>query len=84
MEPGLRPSESDQLSSRRIGLGLAFLILGFIGIFFGGSDAVGQAFFFSGSTLMAASLFVFRRHGFGFQRGEEDHDVRKLYGTPKD
>lgn len=38
----------------------------------------------SGSTLMAASLFVYRRHGFGFRREEEDHDIRKLYGTPMD
>ncbi len=73
------------MSPRRIGLGLAFLVLGFTGIFFGGSDGVGQVFFIFGSTLMAASLFVFRKgFDFGDKREEEDHDIGKLYGTPKD
>src|SRR5947209_8206922 len=83
VEPGLRPSESDQLPPWRIFLSLILLVFGFTGIFFGGSDVVGQIFLISGSTLMVAGLYLLGVFRFRSRRQTEDPDSRKLYGTRK-
>ena len=80
--PGLKPSP-DRLSRRHVYIGVACLVIGFIGIFFGGRDAVGQALLIAGSIFVLTSLFAFRGFRFGVRRDTEDQDIRKLYGTPK-
>ena len=80
--PGMRPSP-DRPSRLRVCVGVVCLIIGFIGIFFGGGDAVGQVSLIAGSILVVTSLFAFRGFRIRVQRGREDGDIRKLYGTPK-
>src|SRR5947207_15810409 len=80
--PGLRPSP-DRPSRRHVYIGVACLIIGFIGIFFGGRGAVGQALLIAGILFVLTSLFAFRGFRLRVQRDREDPDIRKLYGTPK-
>jgi hypothetical protein len=80
--PELRPSP-DRPSRRHVYIGAACLVIGFIGIFFGGRGAVGQALLIAGSIFVLTSLFAFRGFRFGVRRDREDQDIRKLYGTPK-
>ena len=83
VEPSLRPSEDDQFSPRRVCIGITFLVLGFVGIFFGGSDVLGQSLLIAGSILLVVSMFAFRAFRFTSRGSREDRDDRKLYGTPK-
>ena len=80
--PGMRPSP-DRPSRRHVYIGVTCLIIGFIGIFFGGGDAVGQALLIAGGIFVLTGLFAFRGFRIRAQRGREDQDIRKLYGTPK-
>ena len=66
-----------------VGVGVVCLVIGFIGIFFGGGDAVGQVSLIAGGILVVTSLFAFRGFRIRVQRDREDRDIRKLYGTPK-
>ena len=61
----------------------AFILARFIGIFFGGRGAVGQALLIAGILFVLTSLFAFRGFRLRVQRDREDPDIRKLYGTPK-
>jgi hypothetical protein len=80
--PGMRPSP-DRPSRLDVCVGAVCLVIGFIGIFFGGGDAVGQVSLIAGSILVVTSLFAFRGFRIRVQRDKEDRDIRKLYGTPK-
>jgi hypothetical protein len=80
--PGLRPSP-DRHSRRHVYIGIACLVIGFIAIFFGGKDTVGQTLLIAGSILLLTGLFAFRGFRIRVQRDKEDQDIRKLYGTPK-
>jgi hypothetical protein len=79
--PELRPSP-DRPSRRHVYIGVACLVLGFIGIFFGGRGPVGQTLLIAGSILVLTGLFAFRGFRIRVQRDTEDQDIRKLYGTP--
>jgi hypothetical protein len=80
--PEMRPSP-DRPSRLRVGVGVVCLVIGFIGIFFGGGDAVGQASLIAGGIFVLAGLFAFRGFRIRVQRGRGGEDIRKLYGTPK-
>jgi drug/metabolite transporter (DMT)-like permease len=80
--PGMRPSP-DRPSRLHVCVGVVCLVIGFIGIFLGGRDAVGQTLLIAGSIFVLTSLFAFRGFRFGAQRDREERDMRKLYGTPK-
>ena len=80
--PELRPS-SGRPSRQHVYIGVACFIIGFIGIFFGGGDAVGQVSLIAGSIFVLTGLFAFRGFRIRVQREKEDQDIRKLYGTPK-
>jgi len=80
--PGMRPSP-DRPSRLHVCVGVVCLVIGFVGIFFGGGDAVGQVSLIVGSILVLTGLFAFRGFRITVQRGREDQDIRKLYGTPK-
>jgi len=80
--PELRPS-SDQPSRRHVCIGVACLVIGFIGIFLGGRGIVRQTLLIAGSILVLTGLFAFRGFRIGRQRDREDQDIQKLYGTPK-
>ena len=80
--PELRPSP-DRPSRRHVYIGVACLVIGFIGIFFGGRGPVGQALLIAGSILVLTGLFALRGFRIRVQRDRENQDIRKLYGTPK-
>jgi hypothetical protein len=80
--PGLRPFP-DRPSRRHAYIGVACFVIGFIGIFFGGTDAIGQTLLIAGSILVLTGFFAFRGFRIRVQRDREDQDIRKLYGTPK-
>ena len=80
--PEMRPSP-DRPSRRHVCIGIACVFVGSIGIFFGGKSTVGQALLIAGSILVLTGLFAFRGFRIRVQRGREDVDIRKLYGTPK-
>jgi hypothetical protein len=80
--PELRPSPH-RPSRRHVCIGVACLVIGFIGIFFGGRDTLGQTLFIAGSILVLIGLFAFRGFRIRVQRDREGQDIRKLYGTPK-
>ncbi len=79
--PGMRPSP-DQPSRFHVCIGVVCLCAGFISIFFGGADGVGQVSLIAGSIFVLAILFAFRGFRIRVQREEEDRDIRKLYGRP--
>ena len=80
--PELRPSP-DRPSRRHVYIGVACLVIGFIGIFFSGRGPVGQALLIAGSILVLTGLFALRGFRIRLQRDREDQDIRNLYGTPK-
>jgi hypothetical protein len=80
--PGLRPPP-DPASRRHVYIGLVCLVIGFIGIFFGGRDAIGQTLLIAGSILVLTGFFAFRGFRIRVKRDREDQDIRKLYSTPK-
>jgi hypothetical protein len=80
--PELRPPP-DRPSRRHVCIGVACLVIGFIGIFFGGRDTFGQTLLIAGSILVLIGLFAFRGFRIRVLRDREDQDIRKLYGTPK-
>ena len=77
IRPELHPP-AEQPSGRRFFIGVASFVLGFIAIYFGGSDSLGLGLAIAGSLLVLASLFAFRGFGSGARAGE-DRDIRKLY-----
>ena len=77
------PPPADQPSGRRFFIGVACLLLGFVAVFFGGSDEIGLGLAISGSLLVLASLIAFRALGFGTGHSGEDRDIRKLYRSHK-
>jgi hypothetical protein len=80
--PELRPSP-DRPSRRHVSIGVAFFIIGFTCIFFGGGDLLGQALLIAGGIFMLASFFAFRGFQIRARRDREDQDIRKLYGSPR-
>jgi hypothetical protein len=83
VEPSLRPSPQ-QPSRRRIAIGVAILLIGFVATFFGSSSAFGQALIIGGSILVVASLFLLcPDFPVGRQPERDREDTRKLYGTNK-
>jgi drug/metabolite transporter (DMT)-like permease len=80
--PGMRPSP-DRLCRLHVCIGVVCLVIGFIGIFFGGGDPVGQVSLIAGSIFVLTALFAFRNFRIRVQPERENQDIRKLYGTPK-
>ena len=80
--PGTQPPPEPP-SGLRFFIGIACLLLGFVAIFFGGSDSIGLGLAIAGSLLVLASLFAFRSFGFSEHHSGEGRDVRKLYRSHK-
>jgi hypothetical protein len=80
--PGLRPS-ADRPSLRHAYIGVAFLVIGFIGIFSGGTDAIGQALLVAGSILVLMGSLLFAVSESEFSATEKINTFENCMARPR-